>query len=336
MQAVVNGQADELRQLLSQDPTLATARSQREHGATLIHYLGANGVEKENMKSPAPEICRVLIGSGADADAGASIYSEGMTVLSLVVSSSNPHRAGVQADLVRALIHGGANPNGPANDGAPVKMVICFGYVAAMDALVECGAEIRDLIDAAAAADMDRLEAWVAEDGTVSPEAADIGVGDRHNRFAWPPPAADPKELALVYACRFARRRAVDFLVDRGTDINAAPVNSETGLHWAGFAWQNSILGFLLAEGIDAGHRHADGQTAAELTRETGNAVGADIIEREKVDTSQPLDVGVPLPQQTYTPPNRQIPPAWRCRRARTPSPSAPPAASPSTSAPAG
>ncbi len=50
--AVIEGRLTELQALLRDQPPLATARSQREHHATLLHYVAANGVEQYRQKSP--------------------------------------------------------------------------------------------------------------------------------------------------------------------------------------------------------------------------------------------------------------------------------------------
>src|ERR1700678_207145 len=42
--AIVTGDAKALERLLREDPLLIHARSSREHGATLLHYVSANGV----------------------------------------------------------------------------------------------------------------------------------------------------------------------------------------------------------------------------------------------------------------------------------------------------
>src|SRR2546422_201931 len=50
--AIVNGDAGKLKRLLRENPTLVRARSTREHGATLLHYTSANGVEGYRQKTP--------------------------------------------------------------------------------------------------------------------------------------------------------------------------------------------------------------------------------------------------------------------------------------------
>ena len=50
--AVVNGDAAALRDLLSEDPALATARASAKHRATLLHYVSANAVEAGAQLEP--------------------------------------------------------------------------------------------------------------------------------------------------------------------------------------------------------------------------------------------------------------------------------------------
>src|ERR1700722_18887164 len=73
--AIVDGDLDTLRRLLRENPGLVHARSSREHNATLLHYVAANGVEGYRQKTPnnIVEIAELLLNAGADVDAGAEI-----------------------------------------------------------------------------------------------------------------------------------------------------------------------------------------------------------------------------------------------------------------------
>ena len=50
--AIVSGDTDTLTRLLDANPELIHERSTREHGCTLLHYVGANGFEGFRQKSP--------------------------------------------------------------------------------------------------------------------------------------------------------------------------------------------------------------------------------------------------------------------------------------------
>jgi hypothetical protein len=69
--AVVTGNIDALSSLLRSNRQLARARSKRDHNATLLHYVAANGHEGFRQRSPqnAVQIARVLLDSGAEPDA---------------------------------------------------------------------------------------------------------------------------------------------------------------------------------------------------------------------------------------------------------------------------
>jgi hypothetical protein len=101
--AVVGGDLDALRGMLREYPELVRTRSTRRHHATLLHYLGANGVEQGRQKTPAnaTAIARALLEAGAEVDALADMYGARRTTMSLLISSSPPREAGLQAPWPR-------------------------------------------------------------------------------------------------------------------------------------------------------------------------------------------------------------------------------------------
>jgi hypothetical protein len=103
--ALVAGNLPLLKQMLDADPGLIHARSCYGHRATLLHYLGANGVEIHRQKTPlnAVEIARLLIERGAGVDAEAQMYRGGQTTLGLVETSAHPAAAGVAESLIALL-----------------------------------------------------------------------------------------------------------------------------------------------------------------------------------------------------------------------------------------
>jgi hypothetical protein len=103
---LIAGNLPQLRQMLNADPGLVRARSPHGHRATLLHYLGANGVETHRQKTPrnAVEIARLLIERGADVDAYAQMYGCGQTTLALVRTSAHPKAAGVADELAALLV----------------------------------------------------------------------------------------------------------------------------------------------------------------------------------------------------------------------------------------
>ena len=103
--AAVGGGLEELRRRLRAEPGLATARSSYGHGATLLHYLVANGVEirRQVVSTNAPKLAVALIEAGADVHATMMAYGEAHTPLDLLQDSVHPGDAGVARDLRHVL-----------------------------------------------------------------------------------------------------------------------------------------------------------------------------------------------------------------------------------------
>jgi hypothetical protein len=174
--AVVDGRVAELQALLRDWPALATARSQREHHATLLHYVAANGVEQYRQKSPATavEIANTLLEAGAEVDALADTYAGGTTetTLNLLVSSVHPRDAGVQVPLVHTLLDHGAAVDGTVKDCSPLVTALAFWYGGAAAALVDRGARVDSVATAAGMGRLQAVRTMVTDDGTAGADSA--------------------------------------------------------------------------------------------------------------------------------------------------------------------
>ena len=108
--AIVGGDIETLRRLMREQPDLVRARSTREHRATLLHYVSANGVEGYRQRTPPNivEIAELLLDAGAEVDATADVYGGGCTALGLTATSVHPEKAGVQEALMQTLLDRGA------------------------------------------------------------------------------------------------------------------------------------------------------------------------------------------------------------------------------------
>jgi len=111
--ALLGGDIEKLGHLLSRDPSLVHRRSCFGHRSTLLHYVGANGVETYRQRVPMnlAEITTLLIEAGADVNATAEMYGGGSTVLGLLVTSDHPAKAGVVDHVRRVLEAAGAKRN---------------------------------------------------------------------------------------------------------------------------------------------------------------------------------------------------------------------------------
>jgi hypothetical protein len=164
--ALVAGDLATLQRLLAEDPGLPRARSPYGHRQTLLqHIAGSNGIEaarQSQTPANAVELVRTLLAAGAEADATCDSYAPNNTAMTLLCSSCHPADAGIQDQLVEALVAGGAHPDGPTQDSDPLWTAITWGYQRAVDALVRCGARIDNLVLAAAAGDLERVRRFLA------------------------------------------------------------------------------------------------------------------------------------------------------------------------------
>jgi hypothetical protein len=109
--AIVTGDAKLLDTLIGENRTLVQARSDREHQATLLHYVAANGVENFRQRTPRNivAIATRLLDAGATVDATCDVYGGGATTLGLTATSAHPRGAGVQLALLDLLEARGAH-----------------------------------------------------------------------------------------------------------------------------------------------------------------------------------------------------------------------------------
>jgi hypothetical protein len=223
--AIVGGDLAALERLLAAHPRLVHARSSRDHRATLLHYVSANGVENYRQRTPANivAIARRLLDAGAEADAEADVYGGGATTLGLVVTSSPPRDAGAQIALADLLLERGARV-----DDNIVRSCL-------MNGCPEAAAHM-----AARAASL-TLE-----------EATGIGRLDLvAQQFDQPSPPSDPEvAAALMMASWYDRTEIVRFLLDRGVDVaTRAPEDGHTALHIAAYRGSVDLVALLLQRG---------------------------------------------------------------------------------------
>ena len=264
--AVVTGDLATLESLVRRNPDLVRARSSRVHGATLLHYVAANGVEDFRQKTPpnALAVARFLLEAGALVDGLANTYGgdQYQTTMNLLVSSTHPAEAGLQAPLVHLLLDFGAAINGLDDDGSPLVTALAFGYGESAGALAGRGARIDNVITAAAVGRLDLVRSFVVDPATLRG-----GVPLQGPRwFIWPEGARAQIELALVWACRFGREPVARFLLDRGVDPAARDADAMTALHWAAASRCRGLVKLLLEKGAPLEVRNTWGGTVLDST----------------------------------------------------------------------
>jgi len=246
--AIVEGDIATLQRLLREEPELIRARSTREHRATLLHYISANGVEGYRQKTPknAVEIAAVLLNGDAEIDAEANVYGGGATTLGLVATSVHPERAGVQNALLQILLNYGAtidHARGAGNNDCAVNGCLSNDRPQAAEFLARRGARL-DLEAAAGVGRLDVVKSFFNDDGSLKPNATKTQL-----------------QSGFIWACEYGRKDVVEFLLDKGVDLRAGENTGETALHLAAHRGQLEMIKLLLDRGAQLEAKNVYGGT---------------------------------------------------------------------------
>ena len=194
--AVHGGDVEAIRRLLHADPALASARFVGEKGSTTpLHVV----TDWPGYFPNGPEIATLLIGAGADPNARTTGQSQQIgpgdeTPLHYAASSDD-------VDVAEALIDGGADIEAPDGSiGTPLDNAIGYGCWHVARLLVARGASVDKAWHAGALGMLGRLR--------------EILAGD--------PPAQEVSK-AFWHACAGRQRRAAQYLLSRGADLNWEP-----------------------------------------------------------------------------------------------------------------
>jgi hypothetical protein len=230
--AVVTGDAAALARLLRESPELIRGRSTRRHRATLLLYVGANGVEDYRQRSPknSVEIAEMLLKAGADVNAVGEMYG-GSTTLGLVATSGHPLRTGVQEALIDTLLAHGASFDGAVapgyTRGSIVNACLANGRGGAAAYLARRGARL-DLEGAAGVGRIDLVKSFFNDDSSLKAGAT-----------------KEQMKSGFNWACEYGWLKVVDFLLQRGVDVGERH-RGETGLHLAALGAHVEVVKLLL------------------------------------------------------------------------------------------
>jgi ankyrin repeat protein len=196
--AVHGGDIEAIQRLLRNDPALASARlGSKDSGTTTPLHLVTDW---PGYFPNGPQIVLLLIGNGADPNArttsrGSETTGPGdETPLHYAASSDD-------VDVAEALIEGGADIEVPDGSiGTPLDNAAGYGCWHVARLLVARGARVDKAWHAAALGILGRLEALLGSD-----------------------PPAEEVSQAFWHACTAGQRRAAEYLLSRGADINWEP-----------------------------------------------------------------------------------------------------------------
>lgn len=218
--AIIAGKISTLKRLLREDPRLIHKRSTREHQATLLHYVAANGVENYRQKTPKNivQITKLLLEAGVEIDATANVYGGGATTLGLAATSVHPELAGVQDALLQTLLDHGAvidQLHSAGKSDLIVSACLANGRVKAAAFLASRGARLT-LASAAGIGHLDLVQSYFDDNGSLKPAATKKHL-----------------ESGFRYACLYGHTDVVEFLLKKGADLVAHGGDGQTGLHCA-------------------------------------------------------------------------------------------------------
>jgi hypothetical protein len=224
--AIVEGDRATLARLLKDDPTLIRATSTREHHASLLHYVSANGVENFRQETPGNivEMAQLLLDAGAEVDAEAEVYGGGATTLGLVVTSAHPREAGVQLALAELLLNRGARMSRRL-----IRDCLMNGCPEAAEYLASRGAYVGLL------------------------EASGLGRGAEVHRFILEQkPTHGEMVEALMMAAWYGRVEVAEALLDSGVAVGVPDDSNgegQTALHIAAYAGHRLLVDSLVRRG---------------------------------------------------------------------------------------
>jgi len=246
--ALIAGDAPALQAMFREDPALIRARSRRGHHATLLHYIGTNGVEDERQRYPpnAVEMLNLLLAAGADVNAEADMYGGGATTLGLVSTSIHPSKAGLMIPLLDILLAAGATIDHPGAGGnSQLAVVACLrnGRPEAAGYLTQRGAKL-DLEGAAGVGRLDVVKTFFNKDGSLKDTATRIQM-----------------EYGFAWASEFGHMAVVDYLLERGMDPDKQ-MDGLSGLHWAILGGRLETIQLLIRRQTDLEKRNIYGGTA--------------------------------------------------------------------------
>lgn len=247
IRAIKSGDLEGLRALLNQDPFLATARSSRSH-PTLLQCLALDAVNVPNKV----EMAQLLIDAGADINGalGAAACIDNVEITALLLNSGAAiNGVGSWSPLEEALYWNNRRVIDLLLErGASVHNLRTAAALGRMDLMKSLFNDDGSLKPEAGKID------WPF--GELEKSNLNCGIKDELETklSQWSNDRQDIIDNAFVYACMHNQVDAAKFLLGQGAQINAIPPGfdySGTGLHYAALNGHRSMVDFLIERGAD-------------------------------------------------------------------------------------
>jgi uncharacterized protein len=221
-EAIRGGDVQAVERVVGERPELAAARIVDDKGGARTPLHVATDWPGHFPNGPA--VIAMLVRAGADPNAPVEGSRHAETPLHWAASSDD-------VQVADALLDAGAEieaPGASIGGGTPLDDAVGYGQWRVARRLVERGAQTR-LWHAAALGLMDRLDEAFAHT---------------------PPPTSEQVTEAFWQACHGGQRRAAEYLLDRGADLNwVAPWDQHTPLDMAHASGAQDLVRWLLDQG---------------------------------------------------------------------------------------
>ena len=272
---LLKGEITQLEKLLTVNPQLVNQRSKYPHGATLIHYAGANGVEMYRQVVPLniAAIVKMLLDKGAHPFLLAHLYG-GCNAMTLVSTSKHPADAAVLSALYQIYKPYMCNPTFVDDlstpeladladefldlaclqykgDDAPLRRYAAVKLLASYPSI-----RAASIYTACALGDLSQTEEWLKRD----PSLIDKKGGPNH----WEP---------LMYAAYSRLPDCNTFATAKYLLQKGANPNANTTIYWGAEGATFSVLAGVFGEGERGPKncpRHPDYESLARLLLESG------------------------------------------------------------------
>jgi ankyrin repeat protein len=245
--AITSGDLDGLKALINKDPSLATARSSKSH-PTLLQCLALDAVDQPNKV----EMAKVLIDAGADINGplGAAACIDNVEITALLLDCGAAiNGIGNWSPLEEALYWG----NQGVIDlllarGASLHNLRIASGLGRLDLIESFFRSDGSL----------KLEAGKIDwpFGELAKSNLNCGITKELQAkvAGWSNDAQDVINNAFIYACSRNQIDAARLLLEKGAQINAIPPGfdySGTGLHYAALNGHRALVEFLIERGAD-------------------------------------------------------------------------------------